>query len=422
MKNEATHDPYQALRYRDFRLLLTGILIAGLGNQMLSLAIGWELYQRTDSALVLGLVGLVQVVPVLTLSLISGHVADQYDRKTVVILSQLVLMAASVGLTVLTYLHGSIVSIFACLLLIGIGGAFSGPAARTLPTEVVPERLLENSATWTSSIQQLSAVVGPAFGGVIIALLGTTTVVYALNVLAAATYVVLLLFVRGGKAPVRVRRNMTIRSLGEGITFLRETPILLAAITMDLFAVLLGGATTLLPIFARDILQVGPTGFGWLRAAPSIGAVSMALYLAHRPPMKRAGPTLLLAVTGFGVATILFGISRSFLVSLGLLLILGALDNISVVIRNTLSLTRTPNEMRGRVSAIYGLFVMASNQLGGFESGVTAQLFGPVISVVGGGIGTILVVIAAAWIWPELRNLTTLRAPESKAPSSVAPE
>ena len=422
MNTRQTHDPYQALRFRDFNLLLSGSFVNTLGSQMLGLAIGWELYDRTSSPLVLGLVGLVQVLPVLTLSLVSGHVADRYDRKTVVILAQSLLAVATLGLTALSYIHGSLLSIFGCLLLIGIAGSFSGPAARTLPTEVVPEHVLENSATWTSSSQQLASVIGPALGGVVIAVFHATTFVYVLSTLTALTLVVLLFFVKGGQATAatlaRRKRNMSVRSLVEGIEFLRHSQIQLAAITLDLFAVLLGGATTLLPIFARDILQVGPTGFGWLRAAPSIGAVCMAVYLAHRPPLQRAGPTMFGAVAGFGIATIVFGLSRSFWLSLLTLLLIGALDNISVVIRNTLTLTRTPNEMRGRVAAIYGLFVSTSNQLGGFESGLTAQLFGPVPSVVGGGIGTILVVILAAVAWPELRNLTTLRESTPEATGS----
>jgi MFS family permease len=420
----ATHDPYQALRYRDFRLILSGSFLAALSRQMLALAIGWELYERTNSALVLGLVGLVQVVPILTLSLPAGQIADQYDRKRTIVASQVVLALGSLGLTALSRGGGSILAIYGCLLVIGIGTAFSGPAVRVLPVEVVPEEGLENSATWTSSSQQLASVVGPALGGGIIAVFSSTTLVYALNTLGALTFVGLLVFVQGGtakgqKASRRPERP-SLHSLGEGIGFLRRSPIILAAITMDLFAVLLGGATTLLPIFARDILQVGPSGLGWLRAAPSIGAVGMAVYLAHRPPLQRAGWTLLLAVSGFGVATIVFGLSCSFWLSLAALFILGALDNVSVVIRNTLTLTRTPNAMRGRVAAIYGLFVNASNQLGGFESGVTAQLVGPVLSVVGGGIGTILVVVIAALIWPELRRLRTLRESPTEVPKALA--
>jgi MFS family permease len=383
---------------------------------MVSLAIGWDLYDRTSSAFVLGLVGLVQVIPVLAFALVAGYVADHYDRVKVVILSQAVLVAGSLVLTALAYWHWPIAFIFACLLVMGIGTAFNGPAARALPTVVVPAYALENAATWNSSATQLAFVVGPALGGLVIAVTGGSADVYVLNSLAAVTYVVLLLCVKGevGTAQSRGKRREppTRGSIGEGIAFLRRTPIILAVITLDLLAVLLGGATTLLPVFARDILAVGPTGLGWLRAAPSLGAVTMALFLAHRPPMRRAGPALLAAVTVFGVATIIFGLSRSFWFSLAMLFVLGAMDNISVVVRSTLTLLRTPDEMRGRVAAINGMFISASNQLGGFESGVTAQLFGPVWSVVGGGIGTILVVLIAAWVWPELRGLGSMREAE----------
>jgi MFS family permease len=412
------HDPYLALRFRDYRLLVIGNWIAMVGVQMAGLAVGWDLYERTSSALVLGFVGLVQVLPVLAFSLIAGHVADHYDRIKVVVGSQAILIAGSLGLTALAYWHGPITGIFACLLIMGVGTAFNGPAARTLPTVVVPEYAFENAATWSSSVTQLAFVVGPALGGLVIAVSGGATYAYVANSLAAVTYVVLLLFVRGDAESVRSRgrrrKPLARRSFGEGIDFLRCTPIILAVITLDLFAVLLGGATTLLPVYARDILQVGPTGLGWLRAAPSIGAVVMALFLAHRPPMRRAGPAMLLAVGTFGMATILFGLSRTFWFSIVALFVLGAMDNISVVVRSTLTLVRAPDAMRGRVAAINGLFISTSNQLGGFESGLTAQLFGPVWSVVGGGIGTIVVVLLAAWLWPELRALGSMREPSSE--------
>jgi MFS family permease len=206
----------------------------------------------------------------------------------------------------------------------------------------------------------------------------------------------------------RPTEQKTLRSLAEGLDFLRRSPVILAAITLDLFAVLLGGATTLLPVYARDILHVGPIGLGWLQAASSIGAVMMALALAHRPAFSRAGPTLLVAVAGFGAVTVVFGLSQSFALSFLMLFLLGAFDNISVVIRSTLVLLRTPDEMRGRVGAVNSLFIGASNQLGGFESGALAQLLGPVFSVVAGGIGTLCVVALVAWIWPEMRRLRTL--------------
>ena len=418
MSYEVPHDPYQALRFSNFRLLLSGNLIASLGAQMLNLAIGWELYNRTNSALALGIVGLVQVFPVLLLSLLTGHVADQYDRKTIVVLTQIVLIFTSLGLAALSYTQGPLVAVYGCLLLRGVGSAFSSPAASAFVAEVVPESAYENAASWRNSVGQLASIAGPAAGGLLIAFWHTASFVYALNALTGLSFVVLLLFVRpfatGNRQVARKREPMTLRSLSDGISFLRRTPVILSAITLDLFAVLFGGATTLLPIFAKDILHVGPSGLGWLQAAPSIGAILVSLTLAHQPPMRRAGPTLLLAVTGFGVATIFFGLSQSFWISTLMLFALGGLDSISMVIRDTLSLTRIPNEMRGRVAAIEGVFVSSSNQLGGFESGVTAQLVGPVLSVVGGGVGTILVVLIILFASPELRGLRTLRATESE--------
>jgi MFS family permease len=272
----------------------------------------------------------------------------------------------------------------------------------------VPERLFANAATWESGSWQLAAVLGPALGGFIIALFHGAALVYGLNAAAALIFVTLLLPLRRRYRVELPAEVTTTGSLLEGVRFLGKSQIILAAITLDLFAVLLGGATTLLPIYARDILHVGPTGLGWLRAAPSIGAVCVSLSIAHIPPFKRAGRTLLLAVAGFGMATFIFGISRSFWLSLLMLFLLGGLDNISVVIRSTLLLTRSPDAMRGRVAAINYIFVGASNELGGFESGLVAQLFGPAVSVAGGGIGTILVVLLVTLLWPEMRRLGRL--------------
>jgi MFS family permease len=430
MHNNALHDPYQSLRIRDYSLLLIGNFIAAMGEQMLTTAIGWELYERTNSAFLLGMVGLVQIFPALVFSLYAGHVADRFNRKLIVVVTQIVLVLASLGLTALSYWHGPLLLIYGCLFIIGSAMAFNNPAVATLPAQIVPEEAFENAATWSSSSWQLATVIGPALGGLVIAILGSAACVYVLNAVAALVFAFLLLPIKAGRSSLLIRteapEGTTLRSLGEGISFLRRTPIMLAAITLDLFAVLLGGATTLLPIFARDILHVGPEGLGWLRAAPSVGALFIAVVLAHRPAFKRAGRTLLVAVAGFGLATIIFGISRSFWLSLLALFVLGGLDNISVVIRETLALTRTPDEMRGRVAAISGLFVNASNQLGGFESGLTAQLFGPTLSVVGGGVGTVLVVLIVALLWPELHHLRTLREVpagllEIQTPETVEP-
>jgi Transmembrane secretion effector len=370
-----THDPYQALRFSGFRLLLIGLFIAGLGEKMIDVAIGWELYERTGSALVLGGVGLALVIPVLLLSLPAGHLIDRFNRKYIVIISQIVLALVSLGLTALSFTRGSLVLIYGCLVLYGCAAAFNSPAASTLVPQVVAENAFENAATWDSSVGQLSSVLGPALGGLLIAVLGGATLVYAINAGVILVFVCLLFFLR------------EIRQAAPR----HET-------------------TTLLPIYAKTILHVGPAGLGWLRAAPALGALCMSFAIAHMPPFKRAGRTLLLAVTGFGVATIVFGISHSFWLSLLMLALLGGFDNISVVIRSTLLMTRTPDALLGRISAINFIFIGASNELGGFESGLVAQFFGPVIAVAGGGIGTVLVVLLVALLWPEMRRLGAMSA------------
>ena len=404
----ARYDPYQALRHRDFRLFILAIFLSSLGEQMLTVAIGWELYQRTNSPLALGLVGLVQVLPVMALSLPAGSMVDRTNRKRMVIVARSVALFSIVGLLLLSFLQGPLILIYGCLLLIGIAESFGSPANSAMLSQVVPESAYENAATWESSSWQLASVGGPALGGLLIALFGRATPVYLLDALAVSVVILCLFFIRA-QQPLRAPgESSTLRSLAEGLTFLRRTQVILAAITLDLFAVLLGGATTLLPIFARDILRVGPTGLGLLQAAPSVGALCMTLCLAHTPPFKRAGRALLLAVATFGLATCIFGVSHLFWLSLLMLAVLGASDNISVVIRSTLLLTRTPDAMRGRVSSVNALFINMSNQLGGFESGILAQLFGPVVAVSAGGVGTILVVILVASLWPEMRRLGAL--------------
>ncbi|HEX7975219.1 MAG TPA: MFS transporter [Anaerolineales bacterium] len=405
------HDPYAALRFRDFRLLLVGRFITSLGNQMLSFAIGWELWLRTRNELALGLVGLVQVIPVVLLSLPAGHVADHYNRKRIVLVMQVLLAASSLGLALLSFHQGPIVVVYLCLLGIGIARAFNDPASATLLPQTVPPNIFASAATWSSSSWQLASIIGPALAGLLVALLNQVAEIYVIDAIAALTFLVLVLLIKGRELALS-RKAATIESLTEGLRFIRSAKVILAAITLDMFAVLFGGAVTLLPVFATDILKVGPQGLGLMRAAPSIGALIMAVFLAHQPPFKQAGKTLLIAVSGFGVATIIFGLSKSFLLSLAMLVLLGGLDNISVVIRATLILIRTPDRMRGRTSAVNSIFISASNELGGFESGLTAALFGPVISVVGGGIGTILVVLSIAKLWPELRSMRTLDAAE----------
>ena len=375
---------------------------------MVGVAVGWHLYEVTHSALALGIVGLVQIIPVLLLSLPAGHLADRGDRKRIVLMTRAALGICSLGLALVTWTNGAPVLIYACLFGIGVARSFNSPASSTLLPQTVPAEAYTNASMWSSNAWQLAAAIGPALGGAIIALSRSATPVYLLDVAAAVAYIMLISLIRSRPVARPASEAGTWESLAEGIRFLRSTRLLLAVITLDLFAVVLGGAVTLLPVFAKDILHVGPSGLGWLRAAPSVGAVGMAFLLAHLPPLRQAGKALLWAVAGFGLATIVFGFSQSFFLSLAMLALLGALDNVSVVVRSTLLLVTTPNEMLGRIASVNSIFVGASNELGGFESGLTAAWFGPVVSVVAGGIGTIVVVIATALIWPELRRLGSL--------------
>lgn len=375
---------------------------------MQTVAIGWELYERTNSAIALGGVGLAQVLPMIALTLIVGHVADRRDRKLIMLLSVMLLALCSLALAVLSYTKGAIFLTYACLLLTGVARAFLRPASDALMWQLIPVSAFTNAATWNSSSFQLAAVIGPAFGGFGIALFGSATGVYVLAAIGALLCFILTLGIKERKG-THSTEPISFQALAAGAKFVWQNQLILAAITLDMFAVLLGGAIALLPIFAKDILHVGPMELGYLQAAHSIGALTMAITLAYLPPLRKAGPALLWSVVGFGVVTIIFGLSHSFWLSMLMLILGGALDSISVVIRHTLVQIRTPDHLRGRVAAINSVFISASNELGGFESGLTAALFGPVISVVGGGIGTILVVIATAAIWPGIRRLGALQ-------------
>jgi MFS family permease len=293
------------------------------------------------------------------------------------------------------------------LFCLGLARTFKDPASSTLVAHAVPPDAFTNAATWSSGAWQLATVVGPALGGLVIGINHSATLVYALNAVAATLYFVLIAATRI-RMPVKEREPFSIGSLAAGAAFVWKTKVILAAITLDLFAVLVGGVTALLPIFAKDILGVGPEGLGWLRAAPAAGAIIAAAIIAARPPFEKAGKTLLWSVAGFGAATIVFGLSHSFLLSVAMLALLGGLDQISVVIRATLMLVQTPDALRGRVAAVQNIFVGASNELGEFESGLAAALFGPIVAVVAGGIGTLLVVALAALIWPEVRRFGKL--------------
>ncbi len=400
------HDPYAALRYPDFWLYLVGFLLGIIGEQILEVVVGWDLYLRTNNALTLGWVGLVSAAPVVLLALPAGHLADRSNRRWVMILSQIGWAICALWLGLISHQKGPIGTIYTLLFFTGVAKAIGGPARSALLPMLVPERSFSNAVTWNSTGFQTAAMLGPALGGFIIVGLGAPAA-YIAAALGPVAFAVMLLGVKTAGAP-KHREPATLQSLAAGVKYVFATPIILATITLDLFAVLLGGATYLLPIFAKDILHVGATGFGWLRAAPAIGALVMAMIVAHSPPMKRAGRSMLWAVTGFGVATIVFGLSKNFWLSLFMLFLTGAFDNISVVVRHTLVQVLTPDSMRGRVSAVNNVFIGASNELGGFESGLTARLFRAVPSVVAGGIGTIVVVILVALGWPQVRAFGSL--------------
>lgn len=400
----ARHDPFAALRFRDFRLLVMGSFMAVVAEQMIGVAVGWELYERTRDPLALGLIGLVQIVPVLLLALPAGQVADRLERKWVVVAAMSGLAACAFGLVVMSLTTGPLLAIYALLFGIGVARAFQSPAFSAMSAQVLPPSHYGSAAAWSSGAWQTSAIMGPALGGLLLGIWGAAPGVYA--VAGGLLLLVALLFVLMRPRPVeRDTEPLSLTSLLAGVRFIWRTPVILTSITLDMFAVLLGGATALLPVFALDILGVGAVGLGWLRAAPAIGAVLAALVMAALPPLHKAGRTLLVVVAGFGLATIVFGLSRNFALSMLMLALLGALDNVSVVIRSTLLLTRTPDALRGRVNAVHSVFVGISNELGAFESGVAAALLGTVGAVVIGGVGTVGVVILIAVLAPELRRL-----------------
>jgi MFS family permease len=371
---------------------------------MLGVAVGWQLYDLTGRALDLGLVGLAQFVPMILLTLVVGQVADRLDRRLIVVVCEVV-KAAAAGTLALATLGGrqSRTSILALLALLGAAQTFENPAMTALVPEVVPRSRIAPAMAWVISAGQTAQIVGPALGGALYAA-GPATVYATAGVLALLAGV-LVAAVRVERAAPRMREPITLESVFSGAEFIRSRRVLLGAISLDLFAVLLGGATALLPVFAKDVLRVGPVGLGLLRSAPAVGALATSVFLARYPLERRIGPRLFASVLVFGAATVVFGLSSHFALSLAALTVLGAADVVSMVIRVSLAQIRTPSAMRGRVSAVHSLFTGTSNQLGAFESGVVAALVGAVPSVVIGGAGTVLV--AALWmvLFPELRRL-----------------
>lgn len=393
---------YAAFRTRDYRFLLAGSFLWVLGAQMLSTVVGWDLYQATHSALALGNVGLVQVVPVLLLTFAAGHVADRYDRRRTLVLAQAVVALAGFILAFAGEFRG-VTLIYSCLFLSSVARTFQFPASSSLLPKIVPMEHLSNAISWNGMAREIATMGGPALAGLLIAWLGSAPVYLTQAILSILTVLCYAALKSPGPPEAAADRG-GLRAVGEGLRFVFREKLVLGAMSLDLLAVLFGGATALLPIFAVDILHIGPRGLGWLRAAPAIGAGSMAFWLAHRPPLRRAGATLLTVVAGFGVATIGFAVSRNEWLSFALLAATGALDSVSVVLRSFLVHSRTPDALRGRVNAVNALFISSSNQWGAVESGLTAKWMGTVPSVVFGGVATVLVAGVVTMVSSSLRR------------------
>ncbi len=435
------HDPYAALRHTSYRRFLIGNFLANVGRQAFNIAAAWQIYQWTNSAAALGLVGLVNFLPLLALVLPAGAIADRLDRRLIIMRTTLVSTVLSLVLVLVTHFHASIPRLallehangllravaltferhadpaslhfdnpalpLTYLILLGQAclRVLAGPSRGAFVPLLVPQAALGNAVTWTASFFELSTVLGPALGGLVVALTGYSTV-YLLDVLASGLFVTMLFGVHpaAGPRPVTVPRGGMLA----GVKFMWRNKTVLAAMSLDLFAVILGGATALLPIYADRILHVGPAGLGWLRAAPAAGAICMAMFTAHWPSARRPGVLMLWSVAGFGAAIAVFSLSTVFWLSLIALFFSGAFDNYSVVVRHSLVQLMTPDALRGRVTAVNQLFIGSSNEISALRAGLSAALFGPVMAAGVGGLGTIAVTGLIAWLLPSLKHVPPL--------------
>jgi MFS family permease len=415
--NENSSEPSSraAFRYPNFRHYMMARFLTTISSEMQSVAVGWQVYEITRRPLDLGLVGLAQFLPGICLFLVAGHTADRVPRLRILrtcyvgfsLCSLLLLLFTVRGLS-------SALPIYVVLLLNGTVRAFNGPASQAFIPLLVPKNDFPNAIAWSSSIFQTSTIAGPMIGGALYGFTGSPVWVYTS---AAIAYFGAFLFLSRVNIPA-VERAHSAASAGvvlEGLHYIWHNKLILGAMSLDLFAVLLGGAVALLPVYAREILKVGATGLGALRSAPGVGAVVMSIVVAHWPLRRRAGAIMLWCVFAFGVFTVIFGVSRNFALSLVVLFLLGASDTISVIVRHTMIQLGTPDEMRGRVSAVNMVFIGASNEVGQFESGITAQWFGTIPAVVLGGLGTMLIVLLWSWWFPSLRQLDEL-VPQDTVP------
>ena len=397
------------LQIRDFRYLIINKFLITFGVQMIGVIVGWQVYQLTHDPLSLGLIGLSEALAYITFALWAGHIADRSEKRRVIILSEVLTLACALGLWVLTGLGNTrTLPIYGILAVGGLARSFLWSSSTAFIEMAVPKEIFSSAAAWNSTSWEIASILGPAAGGLLYGLIGPQC---AYGIAAAFVFAGLILaFPIGKRPPVAVKqRDNLFQSLSTGVRFVFKNQFILSALALDMFAVLFGGVVAVLPIFA-EILKVGPTGLGLLRASQSLGAITMALIQTRRPPFKNTGRTLLTVVSLFGLCIIAFGLSTNFYLSMLILGLAGMVDNISVVIRSSILQAATPDAMRGRVSAVNGIFIGSSNEIGAFESGLAAKLMGTVPSVIFGGAMTLMTVVAAMWVFPDLRKLKSVQS------------
>lgn len=406
--------PYAAMKIPDFRRFISARFCITLAIQIQAVVVGWQVYEITKDPLSLGLIGLAEAIPSIAVSLYAGHVADVMSRKRIILItvSTLVFCSGSLltfttdpGAFILTY---GVLPIYSVIFISGIARGFITPAIFSFMPQLVPRDLYQNAISWNSTLWEMASIGGPPLGGLLYGFFGITTA-YAVDVALTCVGLALVISVADRPLPPASDEQGMVEKIKAGLQFVFRSRIILSAISLDLFAVLFGGAVALLPIFADEVLHVGEVGFGVLRAAPGIGALLTALYLTYHPIRRHMGVILLVAVAGFGVCMIGFALSTNFWLSMGVLAISGAFDSVSVIIRGTLLQTLTPENMKGRVSAVNNIFIGSSNEIGAFESGVAARLLGVIPSVVFGGLMTLVVVAVTSWRAPELRRLQEVK-------------
>jgi MFS family permease len=408
-------NPYAVLKLKEFRLFIIARVCITIAIQIQAVVVGWQVYEITKDPLSLGLIGLAEALPSISVSLYAGHVADIVQRKKIITSMLMILLLCSATLLFFTTNPGSfvfqwgVVPVYVVIFISGIARGFISPAIFAFMPQLVPRELYQNAIIWNSTLWEAASITGPALGGFVYGVLGISAA-YTLDVSLVVIGLSLMLFIQNKPLPLSAEEEEQgiTEKIKAGLKFVFHNKLILSAISLDLFAVLFGGAVALLPIFADTILHAGAIGLGLLRSAPSIGAVLMALYITHYPVKRNMGKKLLWAVAGFGACMICFALSQNFWLSLAILIVSGMCDCISVIIRGTLMQTLTPENMKGRVSAVNYIFIGSSNEIGMFESGVMARLMGVVPSVIFGGCMTIGVVSATAWVSKSLRRLQKL--------------